>query len=114
MLDQPTTLIALPKGQEWIFGMINNILIEVLLSIGEQERITIRQRQRVCIDAAKKKCKHLGRVSIAYPNNWSEFYRLWKAGSITVKEFMSRTNLKRTTFYKLIKNYRSQNENVYA
>lgn len=55
VLDLPTTLIELPKEQSWIFDMINNILIEVLSSIAEQERLTIRKRQREGIDAAKKK-----------------------------------------------------------
>ena len=43
------------EGQEWIIEMINNILIEVLSSMAEQERLTIRKRQRQGIDAAKKK-----------------------------------------------------------
>ena len=36
VLDLPTTMIELPEGQEWVFQMINNILIEVLSSIAEQ------------------------------------------------------------------------------
>ena len=47
------------EGQEWIIEMINNILIEVLSSMAEQERLTIRKHQRQGIDAAKKKGKHL-------------------------------------------------------
>ena len=43
------------EGQEWIMEMINNILIEVLSSMAEQERLTIRKQQRQGIDAAKKK-----------------------------------------------------------
>lgn len=39
ILDIPTTLIDLPEEQDWIFDMINNILIEVLASIAEQERV---------------------------------------------------------------------------
>lgn len=46
VIDIPTTMIDIPKGQEWIMEMINNILIEVLSSIAEQERDKIRQRQR--------------------------------------------------------------------
>ena len=38
-------MIQLPEGQEWVFEMINNILIEVLASIAELERLTTRQRQ---------------------------------------------------------------------
>ena len=106
VLDLPTTLIDLPLEQSWIFDMINNILIEVLSSIAEQERITIRQRQREGIEAAKKKGKHLGRTAAIYPDSWAENFKLWKNGSITAKEFMANANLKRTTFYKLLKNYK--------
>lgn len=55
VIDLPTTMLELPEGQEWVFEMINNILIEVLASIAEQERLTIRQRQAEGITAAKEK-----------------------------------------------------------
>ena len=54
VLDLPTTLVELPEGQEWVFEMINNILIEVLASIAEQERLTTRQRQEEGIAVAKE------------------------------------------------------------
>ncbi len=53
ILDIPTTLIDPPEGQEWIFDMVLNILIEVMSSIAEQERVTIRERQRQGIEALK-------------------------------------------------------------
>ena len=59
ILDLPTSLIQVPDGQEWIVEMINNILIEVLSSMAEQERITIKKRQRQGMDAAKRKGKAL-------------------------------------------------------
>ena len=102
VLDLPTTLIDLPDEQSWIFDMINNILIEVLSSIAEQERLTIRQRQREGIEAAKLKGKHLGRKPTLYPQNWNELYTLWLKGDITAKEFMRRTGLKKSTFYRMI------------
>ena len=39
VIDLPTTMADLPTGQEWVLDMVNNILIEVLSSIAEQERI---------------------------------------------------------------------------
>lgn len=59
ILDLPTSLIEVPEGQQWILDMIQNILIEVLSSIAEQERLTIRRQQREGIEAAKLKGKHL-------------------------------------------------------
>ncbi|MCD7777807.1 MAG: recombinase family protein [Clostridiales bacterium] len=106
ILDIPTTLIELPKEQDWIFEMINNILIEVLSSIAEQERRTIRQRQREGIEAAKIKGKHLGRYRTKFPEEWEIYYSMWAEKSISSKEFRAKVNLKKTTFYKLLNSYR--------
>ena len=103
VIDLPTTMTELPEGQEWVFEMVNNILIEVLGTIAEQERQTIRQRQAEGIEAAKAKGKKLGRPALAFPQNWEEVYSSWKAGEITAKTAMEQTNTKRTSFYKLVK-----------
>ena len=103
VIDLPTTMIDFPKGQEWIMDMVNNILIEVLGTIAEQERATIRQRQREGIAAAKSKGKKLGRPAVPLPEHWSEIYASWRAGAITAKEAMRQTGLKRSSFYKLVK-----------
>lgn len=104
VLDIPTTLIDFPKGQEWVMEMVNNILIEVLGSIAEQERKTIRKRQREGIEAAKKKgTVKFGRPQAKKPDNWNEIYRRWKNGEITAVKAMELTNLTKSTFYKLAK-----------
>ena len=101
VIDLPTTMMDLPKGQEWVFEMVNNILIEVLGTIAEQERTSIKRRQAEGIQAAKAKGKKLGRPAITFPANWNEVYSMWRAGQITAKEAMARTGTKRTSFYKL-------------
>ncbi len=101
VLDLPTTLMEYPEGQEWVFDMVNNILIEVLGAIAEQERVTIRQRQAEGIAAAKARGKYLGRPKAVKPDNWSEVMKQWKSGAITAKKAMELTGMKRTTFYKL-------------
>ena len=95
ILDIPTTLIELPEEQDWIFDMINNILIEVLASIAEQERVRTLQRQAQGIAAAKEKGKHLGRPRASYPENWHEVYLEWTNGKITAKAAMNMLSLKR-------------------
>jgi DNA invertase Pin-like site-specific DNA recombinase len=102
ILDIPTSMVEIPQGQEWILDMINNILIEVLSSIAEQERVTIKQRQSEGIEAAKVKGKHLGRPKAEYPKRWDDVYSQWKKGDITAKQAMDTLGLKRTTFYKLV------------
>lgn len=102
IIDLPTTMMELPQGNEWVFDMVNNILIEVLGTIAEQERETIRKRQAEGIASARQKGKKLGRPALEFPNNWDEVYSSWKAGEITAKTAMELTNTKRTSFYKLV------------
>lgn len=103
VIDLPTTMTDFPAGQEWVMDMVNNILIEVLGTIAEQERATIRQRQAEGIAAAKNKGKKLGRPALSYPANWDQVYASWKDGKITAKAAMDLLGLKRTSFYKLAK-----------
>ena len=102
VIDLPTTMVELPRNQEWVFEMVNNILIEVLGTIAEQERETIRKRQAEGIAAAKAQGKKLGRPALSVPKNWDEIYNEWKNGNITAKKAMELTNTKRTSFYKLV------------
>ena len=95
-------MIEVPEGQQWILDMIQNILIEVLSSIAEQERLTIRKRQREGIEAAKLKGKHLGRPSYELPENFEDVYMRWKAGEITAKEAMQLLGMRRSHFYRKV------------
>ena len=103
IIDLPTTMTDWPEGQEWVRDMINNILIEVLGTIAEQERMTIRQRQAEGIAAAKKAGKHLGRARAERPEGWDEITALWRDGQITAVQAMDRLGLKKSTFYKLVR-----------
>ena len=103
VIDLPTTMMELPAGQEWVFEMVNNILIEVLGTIAEQERETIRRRQREGIDAAKARGKHLGRPTAVKPENWDAVITDWQTGQITAREAMKLLGMKRTTFYRQLR-----------
>ena len=63
ILNMPTTLIEL-DGQQWVIEMINNIILEVLSSVAEQERITTLERQREGIESAKKRGVKFGRPDV--------------------------------------------------
>lgn len=102
VIDLPTTMMDLPKGQEWVFDMVNNILIEVLGTIAEQERLTTRTRQREGINAARNKGKHLGRPRAVKPDNWDEVYEKWKSGQITAREAMRQLGVGKNVFYRWV------------
>lgn len=103
IIDLPTTMTDWPDEQKLIGEMINNILIEVYSMIAEQERLTIRQRQAEGIAAAKAQGKNLGRRAVQPPEEFDEVVRRWRAGEITAAEAMRQTGVKKTTFYKLVK-----------
>lgn len=102
ILDLPSSMIQVPEGQEWIIEMINNILIEVLASMAEQERLTIRKRQRQGIDAAKQKGKHLGRPFIK-PDNYEQVMMKWEQNEIGTLEACKLMGISKTTFYRIQK-----------
>ncbi|HIE8451735.1 TPA: recombinase family protein [Bacillus cereus] len=105
VIDLPTTMIDIQEGQEGILDMVNNILIEVYTTLAQQERETIRQRQKEGIAVAKAKGKHLGRPVMELPTEWDKLYKKWKAGQITATAFMYVIGMKKATFYKKVKEY---------
>ena len=110
ILNIPTTLMDIDKGQEWIIDMINNIIIEVLGAVAEEERNKIKSRQAEGIAAAKEKGVKFGRPSIEYPKEFIPTYRKWKDGELKAVEAMRLLGLKKTTFYKLVKQYEENGE----
>ena len=85
--------------------LISNIVFELLSYMAEKERVKIKQRQAEGIANAKAKGKHLGRPRVEYPGNFKEVYDKWKAKKITGVKAMELMNLKKNSFYNLIKKY---------
>lgn len=110
ILDIPTTLADLPEGQGWVFDMINNVLMEVLASIAEQERRTIRQRQAEGIAAAHAKGKKFGRPAIKMPENFPEQLERVKKHETSARKLMQELGLKRSTYYKLVQEIELRNK----
>lgn len=110
ILDLPTSLVEVPEGQQWILDMIQNILIEVLSSIAEQERLTIRKRQREGIEAARSRGKHLGRPVLKIPEDFPEVYKQWKKEDITARKAMEILKMKPSNFYRKVREYEQKSD----
>ncbi len=78
-------------------------ILQVFAALSELERESIRERQREGIDAARKRGKHLGRPKMAYPDNWENVIKEWKAGGITAVQARKKLGLAHATFYKMVK-----------
>ena len=104
ILNVPTTLLDC-EGQDWVLDMVSNILIEVMASVAEEERVKIHRRQEEGIAVAKAKGVVSGRPSIAKPANYEAVMALVDSGQIKAVEAMRELGVKKTTFYKLRQAY---------
>jgi DNA invertase Pin-like site-specific DNA recombinase len=83
--------------------LIANIVFELLAYLSETERIKIKTRQAEGVAAARKKGIKFGRPKTKIPQDFMDEVRKWQAGEQTAIATMQALNLKRTTFYKLVK-----------
>lgn len=104
VLNVPTTLMKC-EGQDWVLEMVSNILIEVLASIAEEERLKNHQRQSEGIVVAKAKGITFGRPTIRKPENYEVVMAQVTSGEITAVQAMKLMGIKKTSFYKLKKLY---------
>lgn len=107
VIDMP--MLDTRQYKDLLGTFISDLILSVLGYVAEQETEFRRQRQLEGIAIAKAKGKHLGRPKAQYPMNWEKEYRLWKVGNQTAKVTMNNLNLKRTTFYKLAKEFEKNN-----
>ncbi len=110
ILNVPTTLIDF-QGQEWIFDMINNILIEVMGAVAEEERKKILERQAEGIAAmpimdGKRISLKTGRP-VGNPGkdltDFPKFFEKTKKGELSVSESCRQLGISRTHWYRLCK-----------
>ncbi len=90
---------------QMIMETINNMLIELYATMAQAEIEKKEKRQREGIDAKKARGEwaDYGRPRAKKPENWNEVIALWQDGEITAVEAMRRTGIKKTTFYKFLK-----------
>ena len=98
ILDLPTTMTDFPAGQEWVADMVNNIIIEVLGTMAEQERLRTRQRQAEGIAVAKAQGVRFGRPPLAQPKEFPTVHQAWLKKEISAREAARRLSVTHKTF----------------
>ena len=101
VLDMPVLTTTDKSDLEKV--LIANIVFELLSYLAEKERLKIKTRQAEGIAAAKAKGVKFGRPKTKIPQDFIDEVRKWKEGKQTATETMAKLGLKRTTFYKLVK-----------
>lgn len=110
VLDMP--LLDTSQYKDLLGTFISDLILQVLAYVAQQERDYIKQRQREGIISAKEQKKHLGRPTIAMPENFEEIYRDWKIGELTAVRAMERLKVKKTTFYKMVKMFEKERKQL--
>ncbi|MGL4912866.1 MAG: recombinase family protein [Romboutsia sp.] len=108
VIDMP--MLDTRQHKDLLGDFISNLILQVLSYVAQQETDFRKQRQLEGIAIAKEQGKHLGRPKADYPNNFETEYKAWKEGQQTAKATMDNLQLKRTTFYKLVKQYELTND----
>ncbi|PEB81160.1 integrase [Bacillus cereus] len=88
-----------------IQSAIQKATLTILSAFAEKERIDIKQRQAEGIALARKQGKRLGRPPVEITEEFTNAYKEWKSGSITAVGAMKKYGIKRSSFYKLAKQY---------
>lgn len=111
VLDMP--LLDTTQYKDLLGSFISDLILQVLSFVAEQERTNIRKRQAEGIATAKAQGKHLGRPQLKIDMELFEnIYKEWKSGAITGVQAMNKANMKKTTFYKNVKEYEKREEKI--
>lgn len=106
VLDMP--LLDTAKYKDSIGTFISDLVLQILSWLAQDERERIRKRQREGIDSALRNGTKFGRPRADVTEAFVMAYNEWKAGNITATRAMEQAGLKRTTFYKLLKQYEEE------
>ena len=101
VIDIP--LLDTRRGKDLLGTFLTDIVLALLSYVAENERINIRQRQAEGIAVAKAKGIRFGRRPKPLPDNFSEVYKRWRDGQITIQKAASECGMAMTTFYEKAK-----------
>ncbi|MBT2583088.1 recombinase family protein [Planococcus sp. ISL-109] len=101
VLDMP--LLDTTQYKDSMGTFIADLVLQILSWMAEEERERIRKRQREGIDLALQNGIHFGRPTVFASEEFREVYRKWKTGEITAVRAMQEAGVKKTSFYKLVR-----------
>ena len=94
------------KSIDLLGTFLSDIVLQLLSCVAENERETIRSRQREGIEAAKAKGVKFGRPALPMPDNYEEICKEWRSGGITTAQAAELCGVSRSTFYTRTREWR--------
>lgn len=98
VLDMP--LLDTTKSKDLLGTFIADLVLQLLSFVAENERINIKQRQREGIVAAQKRGVRFGRPPLEMPDEYEEYYKMWRDKKITAKQAADYLCIPLWAFYK--------------
>lgn len=99
VLDMPMLNTNVAHG-DLTGRLIADMVLQILAYVAETERISIRQRQREGIDAAKIKGVKFGASRKELPEEFYKYYLLWNKKEITVRKAAEILQISPSLFYR--------------
>jgi len=85
---------------------IADLVLQILCYVAQTERENIKKRQAEGIRAAKLRGVKFGRPEKQVPEDFGELVKQWERGEILLKNVLKLCDIKKTTFYKMVSQYR--------
>lgn len=106
VIDMP--LLDTRNGKDLMGTFIADLVLQILSFAAENEMENIHKRQAEGIAAAKTRGVKFGRPKIGIPNDFENIVLMWERREITINEVLEKCQMKESTFYRRLKEYRKQ------
>ena len=104
VIDMP--LLDTRNGRDLMGTFLADVVLQLLAFVAQNERETIRLRQKEGIAAAKARGVRFGRPIKKPPENFALLIKQWERGKLSVEDVLAQTGFKEATFYRRLREYR--------
>ncbi|MDE6970280.1 MAG: recombinase family protein [Eubacterium sp.] len=110
VIDMP--LLDTRRGKDLMGTFIADLVLQILSFVAESERDNIKRRQRQGIEAAKAKGVKFGRTRIEMTEEFVRIVEEWERKEIPFCEALKKTGVSQATFYRQLKRYRMEQQEM--
>ncbi len=112
VIDMP--LLDTRNGKDLMGTFIADLVLQILSFVAQSERENIRRRQAEGIAAAKLRGVRFGRPAMEISGEFPALVHAWEQGEIHVQEVVRQCGCSESTFYRRLREMRTEDEDIYA
>lgn len=103
VMDMP--LLDTRRGKDLMGTFIAGLVLQVLSFVAQNERESIRKRQREGIAAAKARGVQFGRPSVCMPDGFEQLVQSWRGKEIKLQQVLTACGCSQSTFFRRLRQY---------